>query len=124
MAMSNSSKPKRSVSRKNTVRVYKKRKVETPQPTVLPQNGVVGEAAGTPEIANGGDTITSTSDALVGKSAHTKVWAENVKLAKVDATEENELAEKYEAQGYPTVYFFVDGEHKPYSGQRTKRSAM
>ncbi|CAI9778418.1 unnamed protein product [Fraxinus pennsylvanica] len=53
-------------------------------------------------------------------AAATELNAENVKLAKVDATEENELAEKYEVQGFPTVYFFVDGEHKPYSGQRTK----
>ncbi|CAI9761515.1 unnamed protein product [Fraxinus pennsylvanica] len=53
-------------------------------------------------------------------TAATELKAENVKLAKVDATEESELAEKYEVQGFPTVYFFVDGEHKPYSGQRTK----
>ncbi|KAK4440741.1 protein disulfide isomerase-like 1-4 [Sesamum alatum] len=53
-------------------------------------------------------------------AAATELKGENVKLAKVDATEENDLAEKYEVQGFPTVYFFVDGEHKPYSGQRTK----
>ncbi|XP_011089301.1 protein disulfide isomerase-like 1-4 [Sesamum indicum] len=53
-------------------------------------------------------------------AAATELKGENVKLAKVDATEENELAEKYEVQGFPTLYFFVDGEHKPYSGQRTK----
>ncbi|XP_043701714.1 protein disulfide isomerase-like 1-4 [Telopea speciosissima] len=41
-------------------------------------------------------------------------------LAKVDATEENELAEKYDVQGFPTVYFFIDGVHKTYQGQRTK----
>ncbi|XP_059666070.1 protein disulfide isomerase-like 1-4 [Cornus florida] len=43
-----------------------------------------------------------------------------VVLAKVDATEENELAQKYEIQGFPTVFFFIDGIHKPYSGQRHK----
>ncbi|OVA10144.1 Thioredoxin [Macleaya cordata] len=43
-----------------------------------------------------------------------------VVLAKVDATEENELAQKYDVQGFPTVYFFIDGVHKPYPGQRTK----
>ncbi|KAL0460201.1 UNVERIFIED_CONTAM: protein disulfide isomerase-like 1-4 [Sesamum latifolium] len=53
-------------------------------------------------------------------AAATELKGENVKLAKVDATEENELAETYEVQGFPAVYFFVDGEHKPYSGQRTK----
>ncbi|KAK3027181.1 hypothetical protein RJ639_042447 [Escallonia herrerae] len=48
----------------------------------------------------------------------------DVALAKVDATEEGELAEKYEVQGFPTVYFFVDGVHKPYPGQRTKDSIV
>lgn len=43
-----------------------------------------------------------------------------VVLAKVDATEESELGQKYEIQGFPTVYFFIDGVHKDYSGQRTK----
>ncbi|KAL0436435.1 UNVERIFIED_CONTAM: protein disulfide isomerase-like 1-4 [Sesamum radiatum] len=52
--------------------------------------------------------------------AATELKGENVKLAKVDVSEENDLAEQYEVQGYPTVYFFVDGEHKPYSGHRTK----
>ncbi|KAJ4978328.1 hypothetical protein NE237_009108 [Protea cynaroides] len=41
-------------------------------------------------------------------------------LAKVDATEANELAQQYDVQGFPTVYFFIDGVHKPYPGQRTK----
>ncbi|KAL2227780.1 UNVERIFIED_CONTAM: Protein disulfide isomerase-like 1-4 [Sesamum indicum] len=45
---------------------------------------------------------------------------EAVVLAKVDATEEAELSQKFDVQGFPTVYFFVDGVHKPYPGQRTK----
>ncbi|KAK6136217.1 hypothetical protein DH2020_030049 [Rehmannia glutinosa] len=45
---------------------------------------------------------------------------EAVALAKVDATEEAELSQKFDVQGFPTVYFFVDGVHKPYPGQRTK----
>ncbi|XP_027086262.1 protein disulfide isomerase-like 1-4 [Coffea eugenioides] len=45
---------------------------------------------------------------------------EKVALAKVDATEQHELAEQYEVQGFPTVFFFADGEHKPYTGQRSK----
>ncbi|XP_057782643.1 protein disulfide isomerase-like 1-4 [Salvia miltiorrhiza] len=53
-------------------------------------------------------------------AAATELKAANVKLAKVDATVENELAENYEVQGFPTVYFFVNGEHQTYSGQRTK----
>ncbi|PIN09703.1 Protein disulfide isomerase (prolyl 4-hydroxylase beta subunit) [Handroanthus impetiginosus] len=45
---------------------------------------------------------------------------EAVALAKVDATEEAELSQKFDVQGFPTLYFFVDGLHKPYPGQRTK----
>lgn len=30
-------------------------------------------------------------------------------LAKVDATEEDELSQKIEVQGFPTVLFFVKG---------------
>ncbi|XP_010534435.1 PREDICTED: protein disulfide isomerase-like 1-3 [Tarenaya hassleriana] len=42
-------------------------------------------------------------------------------LAKVDATEESELAQKYEVQGFPTVFLFVDGQmEKTYDGERTK----
>lgn len=57
-------------------------------------------------------------------SAATELKGEEVVLAKVDATEENDLAEKYEVQGFPTVYFFVDGVHKPYPGQRTKEAIV
>lgn len=45
---------------------------------------------------------------------------EKVALAKVDATKESELAEQYEVQGFPTVLFFIDGEHVPFTGQRSK----
>lgn len=41
-------------------------------------------------------------------------------LAKVDATEDGELAEKYEVQGFPTVYLFVDGVRLAYEGERSK----
>lgn len=41
-------------------------------------------------------------------------------LAKVDATEEKDLAEKYEVKGYPTIKWFVDGEvAMDYSGGRS-----
>lgn len=53
-------------------------------------------------------------------AAATELKGENVVLAKVDATEENELSQKYDVQGFPTVYFFADGVHKSYPGQRTK----
>lgn len=41
-------------------------------------------------------------------------------LAKVDGTEESGLMDKYEVQGFPTLYFYADGVHKAYSGLRTK----
>lgn len=44
----------------------------------------------------------------------------DVALAKVDATEEAELAEQYGVQGFPTLLFFIDGVHKEYHGDRTK----
>ncbi|XP_061358782.1 protein disulfide isomerase-like 1-4 [Gastrolobium bilobum] len=53
-------------------------------------------------------------------AAATELKGDGVVLAKVDATEENELAHEYDVQGFPTVYFFVDGVHKPYTGHRTK----
>lgn len=52
-------------------------------------------------------------------AAATELKGEAV-LAKVDATEESELAQKYEVEGFPTLYFFVNGVHKPYPDQRTK----
>ncbi|KAL9244557.1 hypothetical protein vseg_018326 [Gypsophila vaccaria] len=48
----------------------------------------------------------------------------DVVLAKIDATEENEVAHQYDVQGFPTLYFFVDGDHKPYTGQRTKEAIV
>ncbi|GMP98734.1 hypothetical protein CsSME_00046509 [Camellia sinensis var. sinensis] len=57
-------------------------------------------------------------------AAATELKGGAVALAKVDATEESELAEEYEVQGFPTVYFFVDGQHKPYNGQRTKEAIV
>ncbi|KAK9168841.1 hypothetical protein Syun_000981 [Stephania yunnanensis] len=45
-------------------------------------------------------------------------------LAKIDATEENDLAQKFDVQGFPTVYFFIDGVHKAYNGLRTKEGIV
>ncbi|XVF46350.1 hypothetical protein PTKIN_Ptkin03bG0020200 [Pterospermum kingtungense] len=57
-------------------------------------------------------------------AAATELKGEGVVLAKVDATEENELAHEYDVQGFPTVYFFIDGEHKPYTGARNKEAIV
>jgi protein disulfide-isomerase A1 len=53
-------------------------------------------------------------------AAATELKNDGVVLAKVDASQETELAHEYDVQGYPSVFFFIDGVHKPYNGQRTK----
>jgi protein disulfide-isomerase A1 len=42
-----------------------------------------------------------------------------VRLAKVDATIESSLAEKFKIRGYPTIKFFISGEPVEYGGGRT-----
>ena len=43
-----------------------------------------------------------------------------VVLAKVDGTQEAELLQKFDIEGFPTLFLFVEGIHKSYEGERTK----
>lgn len=45
-------------------------------------------------------------------------------LAKVDATEEKALAERFGIQGFPTLYFFKNGEKLDYTGGRTAETIV
>jgi protein disulfide-isomerase A1 len=51
--------------------------------------------------------------ALTLKSEESKI-----KLAKVDATVEQSLAEKFQVRGYPTIKFFKNGKPQDYAGGR------
>lgn len=44
----------------------------------------------------------------------------DIKLASVDATIEQDLAQKYEVRGYPTIKFFSDGTTFEYNGGRAE----
>lgn len=42
-----------------------------------------------------------------------------VRLAKVDSTEHPNSAKNFGVKGYPTLFFFLNGEKMDYTGQRT-----
>ena len=42
----------------------------------------------------------------------------NIKLAKVDATVEKSLGDKFQVQGFPTLKFFKNGNPVEYGGPR------
>uniref|UniRef100_A0A061SM56 Protein disulfide-isomerase n=1 Tax=Tetraselmis sp. GSL018 TaxID=582737 RepID=A0A061SM56_9CHLO len=51
-------------------------------------------------------------------------YDEDVVLAKVDATEEKSLAEKFSIKGYPTLKWFVDGKPSEYTGGRDEKTIV
>ena len=59
------------------------------------------------------------------------VWEEvatalkgEVKVAKVDVTENRALGSRFDIKGFPTVKFFRNGEVYPYKGSRSKDAFM
>ncbi|CAN4100889.1 unnamed protein product [Withania somnifera] len=56
--------------------------------------------------------------------AATELKAENVALAKINAVKEVEVADNYDVRSFPTIFFFVDGDPKPYHGRRTKNAIV
>merc|ERR1712036_20976 len=47
-----------------------------------------------------------------------------IRIAKVDATEERKLAEKFEVRGFPTLKFFRNGKPVEYGGGRTAETIV
>eukprot|EP01026_Neomeris_dumetosa_P075189 TRINITY_DN789_c0_g1_i1.p2 TRINITY_DN789_c0_g1~~TRINITY_DN789_c0_g1_i1.p2 ORF type:complete len:527 (+),score=124.27 TRINITY_DN789_c0_g1_i1:135-1715(+) len=53
-----------------------------------------------------------------------KAYDPEIVIAKVDATAETKLGEKFEVRGYPTLKWFVDGEATEYGGGRDEESIV
>merc|ERR1711868_46351 len=58
------------------------------------------------------------------ESAATVLKKEGIVLAKVDATENQELAQEYEVTGYPTIKMFRKGNAFDYNGGRDKNTII
>ncbi len=58
------------------------------------------------------------------EKAATTLRKENLYLAKVDATVEKKLAEKFEIQGFPTVKLFIKGQPIEYTGGRKENEVI
>lgn len=48
----------------------------------------------------------------------------DIRLGKVDATEEGELASRFGVRGYPTIKFFKNGKDSDYSGELVQSLKM
>ncbi len=55
------------------------------------------------------------------KKAAADLQASNIALAKVDATEETELAQQFGVEGYPMLFMFRHGVKYDYSGPRERQ---
>jgi len=60
----------------------------------------------------------------VKAAANLAAKGSNIKLAKVDAEEEQGLSEKYEIEGFPTLKYFRSGKCIEYGGGRTEESIV
>ena len=58
------------------------------------------------------------------EKAATTLRKENLYLAKVDATVEKKLAERFEIQGFPTVKLFIKGKDIEYTGGRKESEVV
>ena len=112
---------------------------------------VSGAAAGEPEVDEGVLVLTKDNfDATVKNNDHVLVmfyapWCGHckrmkpeysaaalqlaadgspIKIGKVDATQENDLAAKFGVRGYPTLKFFVNGEAIDFNGPREKAGIL
>jgi len=57
-------------------------------------------------------------------AAYFKEQGNKIRLAKVDATVESELAEKYEIRGFPTLIMFINKEQSPFTGGRNAQAIV
>lgn len=53
-----------------------------------------------------------------------KAYDSSILIAKVDATENKKVADKFGVQGYPTLKWFVDGKDSEYNGGRDEESIV
>lgn len=60
---------------------------------------------------------TEVADAL-------KEQGSTLRVAKVDATENSKSAGEFGVRGYPTLFFFLNGEKIDYTGQRNKEGML